>query len=76
MNNQKLLTAYDPDMAYPLINQIEYPYSISAAWKYFREMDVKFMHGHRDISELIRLKRKEKEERLTRYNFIKDETIL
>jgi hypothetical protein len=64
----KLLLAYDPDMAYPLIDGIEYPYSIKQAFKYFSDAGCNFMPLGFD--EYRRALRKEAEERRTRYNFI------
>jgi hypothetical protein len=63
-----LLPAYDPDMAHPLINGIEYPYSIMGAFKKFSEMGFRFMGlGIDDYRAAVR---QEKRERLIRYNFI------
>lgn len=68
----KLLPPYDPDMAYPIINGIEYPYSIMKAHTYFSKMNVSFMSDQRGLDGCLRSVRREKQERLTRYNFIKD----
>lgn len=65
----KLLPAYDEDMAYPLINGIEYPYRISEAEGYYMRLGVGFMAGY-GLSDHIRAINREKQARLTRYNFI------
>jgi hypothetical protein len=66
---QKLLPAYDKDMAHPLINGIEYPYSITDAENKLIAAGVKFMAGY-GLSDHIRAINREKRERLTRYNFL------
>lgn len=67
----KLLLPYDPDLACPLINGIEYPYSIMAAMKYFSESGARCMIDYTGIDAYRRAVRQEKSERLTRYNLLK-----
>lgn len=65
----KLLEAYNPDMAYPLIDGKEYPYSILEAFKYFESIGSRCM-GPYDYSQYLHEVNREKEQRLTRYNFL------
>lgn len=69
-SDQKLLLAYDPDMAHPLIKGIEYPYSIRAAFRYWANSGCRPMVAATShLSDYIRAVNAEKEERLTRYNY-------
>lgn len=68
---QKLLPAYNPDIAYPLINHVEYPYSIMEAYNYFSKMNMKCMIGRLGIDDYRRDVNKEKRDRIERLKEVK-----